>query len=100
MLRASKAHLAEVSEAYFEHMQFGLLVAVLAIGAGLACGIHAIVPGLCQHTCSRTIASLQSMFVDRSSVRSVVARNSTPIMLVVLTAVLCTAAFAMVASAA
>jgi Family of unknown function (DUF6356) len=94
MFRASKEHLADVDEGYFAHMQFALLVAVLAVGAGLACGIHAIVPGLCPQTCSRTIASLQWMFTDRSTVRDAVSQNSTPITLVVLSAVLCAAAFA------
>lgn len=89
MFRASKAHLAEVDEGYFAHMRFALLVAVLALGAGLACAIHAIVPALCGQTCSRTITSLQSMFTDRSRVRDVVAQNSTPITLVVLSAVVC-----------
>ena len=86
MLQASRAHLADVGETYFEHMRFALLVGALGVGAGLACMFHAIVPALCERTCSRTVASLQRLFADRSQLEAVRAENSALLIFVVLTA--------------
>jgi hypothetical protein len=85
MLRSSRAHLAEVGETYFEHMRFAFLVGALAAGAGLACMLHALVPALCQTTCSRTVASLQKLFADRSGLAAVASDNSPLILFVLLT---------------
>lgn len=87
MLHASRAHLAEVGETYFEHMRFALLVGALGVGAGLACMLHAIIPALCEKTCSRTVASLQQLFADRSQLEAVRAENSALLIFVVLTAI-------------
>jgi hypothetical protein len=65
MIEASRTHLRDAGETYFEHMAFALTVGLLAAGAGLACMIHAIVPGACQRTCSRTLSHLQQLFADR-----------------------------------
>lgn len=65
VLSASRSHLAVAGETYVEHMRFGLTVGSLAIGAGLACLLHAFIPALCQTTCSRTVAQLQRLFADR-----------------------------------
>ena len=95
MLRSSRAHLADVSENYFEHMRFAMLVGALAVGAGLACMLHAIVPGICQTTCSRAVASLQRLFADRSQLGRMVSENSALILFVVLTGVSCLTALAL-----
>lgn len=87
MLQASRAHLADVGESYFEHMRFALLVGALGVGAGLACMLHAIVPALCERTCSRTVGSLQRLFVDRSQLAAVMSENSALLTFVVLTAI-------------
>jgi hypothetical protein len=87
-------HLNEVGETYFEHMRFAFLVGALAAGAGLACMLHALVPGVCQTTCSRTVGSLQKLFVDRRQLGSVAAENSALIIFVILTAISCVTAFA------
>jgi|SRR5690349_8631226 len=87
MLRASKRHLADVGETYFEHMRFALLVGTLATGAGLACILHALIPAMCERSCSRAIASLQRLFVDRSRTEEVIAENSALLIFVVLTAI-------------
>ena len=89
MLRSSRAHLAGVGESYFEHMRFAMLVGTLAVGAGLACILHAIIPGICQTTCSRAVASLQRLFADRSQLGPTVSENSALILFVVLTGVSC-----------
>ena len=65
MLSASRAHLVAAGETYGEHLRFALTVGALAIGAGLACVLHAFIPALCQATCSRTVAQLQRLFEDR-----------------------------------
>lgn len=65
MLSASRAHLAAAGETYREHMRFARTVGALAIGAGLACILHAFIPALCQTTCSRTVEQLQRLFEDR-----------------------------------
>lgn len=95
MLQSSRAHLAQVGESYFEHMRFAMLVGALAVGAGLACMLHAIVPGVCQTTCSRAVASLQRLFADRSQLGRTVAENSGLIIFVVLTGVSCVTALAL-----
>lgn len=95
MLRSSRAHLADVGENYFEHMRFAMLVGALAVGAGLACILHAIIPGICQTTCSRAVASLQRLFADRSQLGRTVSENSALILFVVLTGVSCLTALAL-----
>ena len=92
MLQSSKEHLANVGESYFEHMQFALVVGALSVGAGLACTLHALVPGLCPQTCSRTVALLQRLFADRSRLPSVIAQSSALLLFVVLMAVSCVTA--------
>src|SRR4051794_32000582 len=87
MLDASKRHLADVGESYFEHMQFALLVGALAVGAGLACVMHAFVPALCERSCSRAVGSLQRLFADRNRTSDVIAENSALLIFVALTAI-------------
>jgi hypothetical protein len=94
MLKSSRAHLAEVGESYFEHMRFAFLVGALAVGAGLACMLHALVPAICQTSCSRAVASLQRLFADRSQLAPTVAENSALILFVLLTGISCITAIA------
>ena len=65
MIDRSRMHLEAAGERYFQHMRFAATVGLLAIGAGLACLIHAIVPALCTRTASRTIRHLTALFDDR-----------------------------------
>jgi len=76
MLSASRAHLAEAGETYGEHMRFALTVGSLAIGAGLACILHAFIPALCQSTCSRTLGQLQRLFANRQLLRQIQEESS------------------------
>ena len=66
MIERSRRHLARAGETYFQHLRFALLVGFTTIGAGLACVIHAIVPALCERTCSRTLGQLSLLFEDRA----------------------------------
>jgi hypothetical protein len=60
-------HPSSVGEGYFEHQQVALSFAVELIAAGLACLVHALIPGLCLTTGSRAIARLhQRMIVNRA----------------------------------
>jgi hypothetical protein len=60
MLRASRDHLNEVQESYFEHLRAALTISGLLAKAGIACALHAIVPGLCTRTASRCVARISS----------------------------------------
>ena len=40
MIGESRRHLDEAGETYLEHLHFALTVAILTMGAGLACVIH------------------------------------------------------------
>ena len=86
MISASRSHLRATGETYFQHLRFAALVGVMAIGAGLACLIHAIVPALCQRTCSATVALLQRLFGDREALDEVSAAASGPVTFVGLLA--------------
>ena len=69
MWQRSKDHLETAGETYFEHMRFAIVVGFVTVGAGLACVIHAIVPALCERTCSRTLGQLSWLFADRRRLR-------------------------------
>jgi hypothetical protein len=87
MLRASRFHLADAGETYFEHMRFALTVGALAIGAGLSCILHAFVPGVCEQTCSRTVGHLQTLFADRRRLPELREQTSGVVVFVALTAI-------------
>lgn len=70
MLRQSKVHLMQASESYLEHFRFASVVALMMVGAGLACLIHAIVPALCQTSASSTVRELQRLFAHRDELES------------------------------
>lgn len=71
MIRRSKQHLVEAGETYFEHLGFAATVGLMALAAGLACLIHALVPGLCTRTASRTIGLLNELLADRRRVAEI-----------------------------
>jgi gamma-F420-2:alpha-L-glutamate ligase len=76
MLTKSREHLHAAGESYFEHLAFASLVGLMAVGAGLGCLIHALVPALCQRTCSSTVRLLEELFADRSQLPTIAARAS------------------------
>lgn len=67
MIKGTRAHLRANGETYVEHLRFAGTVAMLAIGAGLACFIHALVPALCTTTASRTIRHLTTLLARRDT---------------------------------
>src|SRR5688500_10812392 len=54
MLSKSREHLSSAGETYCEHCAFAASVGLMALGAGLACLIHALLPGLRQRPCTET----------------------------------------------
>lgn len=76
MWARSKRHLAAAGETYSEHFRFAMTVAVLTIAAGLACLIHALVPGLCTRTCSTIITRLNHLFAERDALAQVRRQSS------------------------
>jgi hypothetical protein len=66
LLNSSRSHLSSAGETYVQHLRFAAAVGSMLVAAGLACLVHAVVPGLCRDTASRTIACLQGAIADRS----------------------------------
>jgi len=71
MIGRSKQHLIEAGESYFEHLGFAATVGLMALAAGLACLIHALIPALCTRTASRTIGLLNQLLADRGRVSEI-----------------------------
>ena len=69
MIRASKHHLAQIGESYCEHFGAALCFSLALARASLACGVHALIPGLCSSTASRSVAELQAKLVMRAAQR-------------------------------
>ena len=65
MIGASKRHLGDAGEGYFEHLRFASKVGSVAIGGGLACFAHALVPALFPTTGSRAIQRLNDLLENR-----------------------------------
>jgi Family of unknown function (DUF6356) len=57
------AHPRSVNEGYLEHQTHALRFSVSLLGAGLACFVHALVPGLFERTGSRMIERLHGEMV-------------------------------------
>ena len=65
VIGASKRHLGDAGESYLEHLRFATKVGALAIGGGLACFAHALVPAWFSTTGSRAIRRLNQLIDDR-----------------------------------
>ena len=57
------AHPESVGETYLEHQGVALSFAGELLAAGLACGVHAVVPGLFTRTASRSIERLHARLI-------------------------------------
>ena len=62
-------HPQSVGENYFEHQRMAFSFAGPLLLAGLACLIHAVIPGLCERTASNRIAMLHERMVSHRRVR-------------------------------
>jgi hypothetical protein len=67
MFRSSKRHLDEAGESYFEHLAAACTISLTLAHASLACALHALIPGLCTRTASRSLHRLQEQFASRAA---------------------------------
>ena len=65
MIGASRRHLGDTGESYVEHLRFATKVGAVAIGGGLACFAHALVPALFPTNGSRAIQRLNDLLETR-----------------------------------
>jgi len=87
MIAVSRTHLTEARESYGQHLAFALLVGAMMVGAGVACILHAVIPGICTRTASQTVQCLSELFRDRSRLRGVASAMSGSLVLVGLLAI-------------
>ena len=57
-------HPQSVGETYGDHQRVAWRFALRLIGAGLACAVHGLVPGLFTQTGSRTVQELHTQMVE------------------------------------
>lgn len=60
-------HLHEIAETYREHGGHAIYIAFRLIFSGLACLIHALVPGLFVHTASHAVRDIDALMARRAS---------------------------------
>ena len=71
MISQSRAHLRQAGEGYWQHFRFATTFGLLAVAAGIAALLHALVPGVCTHTASRIIRHLGQLMEDRSKIDAI-----------------------------
>jgi hypothetical protein len=59
-------HPREIGESYTEHAGHAVCIGTRMIAAGVACLVHALVPGLFIRTASRTVDDIQSLMAKRT----------------------------------
>ena len=59
-------HPEQIGETYTEHANHALRIGIRMIAAGVACLIHAVLPGLCARTASRTIKEITDLMQTRA----------------------------------
>lgn len=65
LVRIIHEHPRELGVGYFEHMRGALSIAGSLLGGGIACAVHAVVPGVFTHSASRCIAHLHALTQGR-----------------------------------
>ena len=60
-------HPHEIAETYREHSVYAIYIAFRLIFSGLACLIHALVPGLFVHTASHAVRDIDALMARRAS---------------------------------
>jgi hypothetical protein len=91
MINQSRAHLANAGEGYWQHFRFATTFGLLAMAAGFAALIHAVIPGICTSTASRIVRHLGQLADDRSKIDAIeneaVEARAFVLMLILATAV-------------
>jgi hypothetical protein len=59
-------HPRQIGETYTEHASHACSIGLRMIGAGLACLVHAVLPGLCVRTASRTVNAITDLMQQRT----------------------------------
>jgi hypothetical protein len=75
MISQSRAHLRAADERYWRHFRFASTFGLLAMAAGIAALIHAVIPALCTSTASRTVRLLALLADDRGRIDEIEARS-------------------------
>jgi hypothetical protein len=70
MFESSKDHLSAAGEGYFEHFGAALGISATLARASICCTLHAILPGLCARSASRSIAELYQKLQRRGAAAS------------------------------
>ena len=65
LIRQTEQHVAAAGEGYGEHLRFATTVGLLAIAAGLAGPVGALLPALCTRSGKPTIARLRHRMAER-----------------------------------
>lgn len=63
--RLFQAHPDDIGETYAEHAGHALVIGLRMLGAGLACLIHALIPGLFVRTASHTVNGIAALMQQR-----------------------------------
>lgn len=71
MIQQSRKHLYDTGEGYWQHLRFATTFGLLAIAAGLAALLHAVIPAVCTHTASRIVRHLGLLIEDRSKIDAI-----------------------------
>ncbi len=71
MIQQSRAHLRDAGESYWQHLRFATTFGLLAMAAGIAALVHALIPGFCTSTASRIARHLAQLIEDRSKIDAV-----------------------------
>jgi hypothetical protein len=91
MIHQSRAHLEATDESYWQHFRFATTFGLLAMAAGFAALIHALIPGICTSTASRIVRHLGQLIDDRSKIDAIeneaVEARAFVLMLILATAV-------------
>ncbi len=68
MIGQTRAHLRAANESYWQHFRFATTFGLLAIAAGIAALLHALIPAVCTSTASRIVRHLGQLADDRSRI--------------------------------
>jgi hypothetical protein len=60
-------HPRDIGETYGEHAGHAVYIGLKMLGAGLACLVHAVLPGLFVRTASEAVEDIQNLMSKRTS---------------------------------
>lgn len=68
MIGQAREHLQAAGEGYWQHFRFATTFGLLAVAAGIAALIHAVIPAVCTSTASRIVRHLGNLIEDRGMI--------------------------------